>query len=238
MRWDVHCVEQTGSTNRDLLALARAGAPAGTVVRSDLQTAGHGRLGRPWRAPPGSSLLASILLDAEPVPFVVVARVALAAREACRDLTGVEPGLKWPNDLLVGDRKLAGLLAEAEAGSDLVVVGIGCNVSWPPPSELDGELRHVVVALSHLAGAVPTPAQLLDALLGRLVHWLARSPDQVLAAYREHCDTLGRPVRVTLPDRHLEGVATGISPTGELEVTVGGRVEVVRAGDVVHVRPR
>ena len=238
MRWDVHYVERTGSTNSDLLALAREGAPPGTTLRAGHQTAGRGRLGRTWEAPPGSSLLASILLEAEPAPFVTVARVALAAADACHDLAGVDPDLKWPNDLVIGDRKLAGLLAEADAGSPTVAVGIGCNVAWPPQAELPAELRDLVVALSWVATDPPGPEALLDGLLRRLDDWLARAPDEVLGAYRGRCATLGAAVRVELPHGTLEGTATGITSSGELEVLSGTATQVVRSGDVVHVRAR
>lgn len=238
VRWDVHYVEQTGSTNADLLALARAGAAPGTVVRADVQVAGRGRLGRTWQAPAGSSLLASILLDAEPVPFVTVARVALALRDACYDLAGVDADLKWPNDLLVGDRKLAGILAEADSGTPGLVVGVGCNVAWPPAEELPPDLRDVVGALSFAGGVTPSPAELLARVLDRLDGWLAATAEDVLAAYRERCATLGRAVRITLAERVLDGVATGITSSGELEVVAGASTELVRAGDVVHVRAR
>ena len=238
MRWDVHYVEETASTNADLLALARAGAPPGTVVRAGVQTAGRGRLGRTWHAPAGSSLLASILLEADPVPFLVTARVALAASDACLDLAGVPADLKWPNDLLVGDRKLAGLLAEADGGGQSVVVGIGVNVTWPAAAELPEDLRDLVVALSHVSAAVPGPAELLERLLVRLDGWLARSPAEVLSAYRRRCATLGRSVSVILPHRTLEGLATGITSSGELEVVVGATTHQVRTGDVVHVRAK
>jgi len=238
VRWDVHYVERTASTNSDLLARARQGAAPGTVVRAGHQTAGRGRLGRTWQAPPGSSLLASILLEAEPVPFVVVARVALAAGDACRDLAGVHPDLKWPNDLLIGGRKLAGILAEADAGSSVVVVGIGLNVTDDPVEFLSEDLRDRVVALSSVAAGVPDPSGLLDGLLERLERWLVRPPHEVLVAYRAQCATLGSAVRVQRPSGILEGTATGITPTGELEVLDGGATVVVRAGDVVHVRAR
>ena len=235
MRWNVHYVDRTASTNTDLLERARAGAAVGTVLRAGHQTAGRGRLGRAWVAPPGSGLLASILLPAEPVPFVVMARVALAASDACRDLAGVEAPLKWPNDLLVGERKLAGLLAEADSGTPTVVVGIGCNVSWPTGS---GGVDETIGSLASAGGTLTTPAALLDGLLGALNGWLARTAEEVLVAYRSRCATLGRPVRVTLPDRTIEGVATGIRTRGELEVAVGAVREVVQAGDVVHVRAK
>jgi len=148
------------STNRYLLDLARAGAPEGAVAVADYQSAGRGRLGRRWEAPPGSNLLASVLLRpvlaVEELHLCTVA-VALAAADACGRGAGVTPELKWPNDLMVGGRKLGGILAEAipaeaipaeaipaeaipaeasPAGSPLgpaVVVGLGLNVRWPPP---------------------------------------------------------------------------------------------------------
>jgi len=233
VRWDVHYVDQTGSTNADLLAMARAGAPIGTVVRAGHQTAGRGRLGRTWEAPAGRSLLASVLLEAEHVPFVTVARVALAACAACHDLAGVDARLKWPNDLLIGERKFAGLLAEADEASPSVVVGIGCNLTWSPPGD-----QSDVAALSQVSAAVPSPSVLLDGLLDRLQGWLVRSPEEVIDAYRERCATLGRAIRVNLAERVIDGVASGIGASGELEVAAGTTTQRVWAGDVVHVRAR
>lgn len=234
MQWDVHYINETGSTNADLLAQARSGAEPGRVLWAGHQTAGRGRLGRSWDAPPGASLLASILLPTEPVPFLAVARVALAAAEACSELGGVEVTLKWPNDLLVGDRKLAGLLTEADGDSTTLVVGIGCNLDWPAPELRPPDLG--LAALSDGATRPPTPAVLLDALLARLDGWLLLPPDQVLTAYRARCATLGREVAVQLAGRSLAGRATGISATGALEVVTARGLEVVHAGDLVHVR--
>src|SRR4051812_27340870 len=109
-----------------------AGAPEGLAAVADHQTAGRGRLGRAWVAPPGASLLLSVLFRPDLAPerlHLTTAAVALAAAEACEAVAGVLPVLKWPNDLLVGDRKLAGVLAESRLPA--VVVGIGLNVNWP-----------------------------------------------------------------------------------------------------------
>ncbi len=237
MRFEVRYVEETGSTNDDLSRLARSGAPVGTVLWAGHQTAGRGRLGRTWEAPPHSSLLVSVLLAAEPAPFVATARVALAAADACRELTGVEAALKWPNDLMVGDRKLAGLLAETQVGSSTLVVGVGCNVAWPPPAERPAELGGAV-ALSDLVGQPPDSATLLDRMLSRLQGWLVAQPHEVLAAYRTRCSTLGRLVRVDVGGRSIEGRAAGIAVSGALRVTSAEGTEAVHAGDVVHVRTR
>ncbi len=131
------------STNRYLLDQARRGAPEGLWAVADHQTAGRGRLGRRWEAPPGASLLASVLFRPALEPedlHLCTALVALAGIDACAEVAGVSPGVQWPNDLVVDDRKLAGVLAEADArapggppGSRAVVVGIGVNVDWPGP---------------------------------------------------------------------------------------------------------
>src|SRR5690349_15935960 len=120
-RFRVRWVDETGSTNHDLLAAARAGEPEGLVLVADHQSAGRGRLGRVWEAPPGASLLMSILL--RPVlgladAHAVTAAVGLAAAYACEAVAGFRPGLKWPNDLVVGPRKLAGILAETNLQGD------------------------------------------------------------------------------------------------------------------------
>ena len=153
------------STNRYLVDEARAGAPAGTVVVADHQTAGRGRLGRTWVAPPGASLLTSVLLRPQ-LPaerrHLLVAAAGLAMAEAVESETGVVAGLKWPNDLLVGDRKLCGVLAEAAA--DALVVGLGVNVEW---TDVPGDLAAIATACN-LEGGRPTErSALLDSFLAR-----------------------------------------------------------------------
>jgi BirA family biotin operon repressor/biotin-[acetyl-CoA-carboxylase] ligase len=241
-RWHITRVRETGSTNADLLAMARAGAPFGSVLVADHQTAGRGRLGRRWEAPEGSSLLVSILLPpdlgaqspAEPLQRLTHA-VALAAAEACEEVAGVRPELKWPNDLLVGDRKLAGILAETVVDGgrvSAVVVGLGLNVSWPDvvPAELAG----LLTALNHEAGRPVDRQAVLDALLAHLAD---TSWDDLAARYRERLGTLGRRVRVDLGTVELEGVAVAVADDGSLVVEAdGGSHHVVTAGDVVHLR--
>ena len=213
---DVRRFEEIDSTNRYLLDEARAGAPDFAVAVADHQTAGRGRMGRTWEAPAGAALLCSVLLRPDLPPerlHLVTAAVALAARDA---LDG-KPDLKWPNDLLVDDRKLAGVLAEADLPA--VVVGIGINVTWAPPGAAcvgpDADRDAVLSRFLHA----------LDALYGR---W-----DEVAARYRDECATVGRRVRVELADETFEGVAEDLTPDGHL--VVAGRV--VHAGDVVHLRP-
>jgi BirA family biotin operon repressor/biotin-[acetyl-CoA-carboxylase] ligase len=239
--WTVEWVAETGSTNADLLEAARAGAPAGTVLVADHQTAGRGRLGRQWHAPPGSSLLASILFHA-PDPAALhyyTQAVGLAAVDACHSVAAVTPVLKWPNDLLVGDRKLAGVLAEsaptesAPTHSDLiaVVVGIGLNVNWP--AELPVDLAKTMTALNHEAGHDIDRREVLDALLDALdaLDWTALAP-----RYRAALATIGRRVRVEQPSGSIEGVAVDVTPDGHLVVATSAGDIAVSAGDVMHLR--
>ena len=235
---------ETGSTNEDLVVQARSGAPHGTVVVADHQTAGRGRLGRTWQAPPGSALLCSILLHPERGAVVhgAVWAVALAAQSAVAALTGVTPELKWPNDLMVGDRKLAGVLAEGVIDPDDplslsgVVVGIGLNVGWaePPP-----EVAARAITVEELGGRVVDRRVLLARLLADLapllVLWI-RDPDELRARYRSRLDTLGRLVRVELGDRELTGTAVDVTSEGLVVRLDDGTEEVVLVGDVVHLR--
>ncbi|HWC39452.1 MAG TPA: biotin--[acetyl-CoA-carboxylase] ligase [Acidimicrobiales bacterium] len=243
---DVRWLPSVDSTNRHLLQEARAGAPEGTVVVADHQASGRGRLDRAWVAPPGSSLLVSVLLRPD-LPLerlhLLTAVVALAAADACESEAGVEAGLKWPNDLVVGSRKLGGILAEtllegSRAGA--VVVGLGLNVNWGP--ELDAsELAAEAVSLDHLAGGEVDRAALLVALLSGLedrYRALSSRGGQLAQAgeYRRRCTTVGRVVRVELADETFTGSVADVSDEGHLLVDVGMCLRTVTAGDVVHVR--
>jgi BirA family biotin operon repressor/biotin-[acetyl-CoA-carboxylase] ligase len=206
------------STNTWLLAEARRGAAAGLVAVADHQTAGRGRLGRTWDAPPGANLLCSVLLRPEGGPsFVDVARVALAARAAA----GVDVALKWPNDLLLGDAKVGGILSEVDR--DALVVGLGLNVEWAP----EGAAR---------LGEGLTRDTVLDALLVALDGWLVADARVVLRAYREASATLGRSVRVELTDESFTGTAADITDTGSLLVETENCIREVSAADVIHLR--
>ena len=211
------------------------------MVVADHQAAGRGRLGRTWEAPPGSSLLLTVLLrpalDATRLHLVTMA-VALAAADACRDAAGFSPQLKWPNDLVVEDRKLAGILAEASFEGSVVrwvVVGVGVNVNWP--ADLPAELADIAVAANHVAGRSVDRELLLVELLKRLdVRYAALG--SVVTDYRAQCATIGRDVRVELPGEVVMGHAVDVDDDGHLLVDTGRTVRTVAAGDVIHVRPQ
>jgi BirA family biotin operon repressor/biotin-[acetyl-CoA-carboxylase] ligase len=255
---DVRWVASTGSTNADALDLARDGAPEGIVVVADHQTAGRGRRSRTWVAPPGASLLVSVLLRPPAgVAGAVTMAVAVSMADAVAALAGVEPGLKWPNDLVVDDRKLAGILAEADwpAGATMsagwrapaahervpMVVGIGLNVSWPAPAEA-GDLAGTATALNWLGADVDRADLLvaflrrLDARYGELVR--SGSAESVMAEWRRRSATLGRRVRVDIGPDDVEGTAVDVTDEGHLIVeTSEGDRRTFAVGDVVHLRP-
>jgi BirA family biotin operon repressor/biotin-[acetyl-CoA-carboxylase] ligase len=229
--WRVEHVDATGSTNADVLAEARAGAAAGLVRVAAFQSAGRGRMGRVWVAAPGDCLLVSILLRPEERASELhrlTQAVALAAADACALVGGFRPDLKWPNDLLVNERKLAGILAESlvEGGSvAAVVVGMGLNVRAAPPG---------AISATEAAGRGVQRLELLDALLAALS---GLDPTAVTARYRSELATLGRWVRVDRQGGIVEGRAVDVATDGRLliEEADGARTEIA-AGDVVHLR--
>ena len=232
--WDVRRLVETGSTNADAVALARAGAPEGIVLVADHQTAGRGRLGRAWQAPPGASLLTTVLLRPRPADAdLVLPAVATAMAAAVAGCTGVDARLKWPNDLTVDDRKLAGVLAEAVWSGDDVAVcaGIGVNCNWPP--DVPAGLRETMTALNHLTGEAVDRDALLAAFLDELGRrYAALDRGALLAEWRSRSATLGRRVRVDVGGEIVEGVAEDITDAWHLRV--GGRTFAV--GDVTHLR--
>ncbi len=255
-RWRVEVVETSGSTNADVAARFAAGEREGLVLAAEEQTAGRGRLGREWVAPPRSSLTVSFLVvppaDLDPSRWSWLPLLTgLAAAAAVRRVTGVEVGLKWPNDVLAaqegdqggdqegeqGGLKLGGILLERveREGSAAAVVGVGLNCT----QEVD-ELPVPQATSLTLAGARDLDrsallAGLADELGERLDAW-ARG-DDLRPAYVEQCVTLGRQVRVSVPGGDVVGEAVDIDPEGRLVVRTADGEEHLGAGDVVHVRP-
>src|SRR6201997_3625409 len=238
-------VEQTGSTNADLLARAASGVDvAGAVLIAEHQTAGRGRHGRGWSASPRAQITMSVGVSVVDVPTEGWGWLSLATGVAVVDAvvplldgTGVQAGLKWPNDVLANGGKLAGILAEV--ARPVVVIGLGLNVTQSP-DEVDGP-----GATSLLDLGVPSPDRnrlvcaLLRELGRRIVAWRgARGADWALAAdYRERSLTIGTQVRAHLPGRkELVGTATGIDDQGRLCLETQAGAVVVSAGDVVHLR--
>lgn len=210
----------TDSTNERARELAAAGAPHGTLVTADEQEAGRGRQGRAWSAPARSAVLMSVVLReaSETLP--------LAAAVAVCEALPVETQIKWPNDVWIDGRKVAGILVEARPQEGWAVLGIGLNVTtaeFPPP------LDETATSLQ-LAGAPLSVDGALAALLGALDEWLARPAEEVLAAWRPRDALIGHPVRWENGAR--EGTAAGLDVTGALLVdTANGQVSL-DAGEV------
>ena len=245
---EIEVVDGTGSTNADLLARAQQGEAEGTVLAAEEQRAGRGRMGRTWTAPPRAALTFSLLLKPAVPParrgwLPLLTGVAVAA--AVTRATGVETGLKWPNDLLAADAKLAGILAEA--AGDAVVVGIGLNVSTEPaefPNPRPGALP--ATSLRAAGATALNREDILLAILDGFERWYRAwqqaggDPDRsgLRPEYTRLSATIGRTVRAELPGgQALSGPAVGVDSDGRLLVRVSSGAEVpVAAADVVHLR--
>ena len=243
-RWQVDRVPETGSTNADVAAAARAGAAEGLVVAADHQTAGRGRLGRSWDTPRGAGLAVSALLRPAGVPAHrwpwLPLLTGVAVVEALRIHPGVETVLKWPNDVLLDGSKLAGILVERveTTSGPAAVVGIGVNLSAAPEGAacLGAETGPDVVDPEAVI------AVLVDRLSSRYEAWRGQDGDPaawLAGAYGDVCDTLGREVRADLPGgATVEGRAVDVDAAGRLVLMTATGAAAVGAGDVVHIRPR
>ena len=240
MKWNVEHLDHVDSTNTWLAARARDGADEGLAVYCDFQSAGRGRRDREWIAPAGSSLLCSVLL-APPVflkaPQLFIVAAALSVCDALEQLTHVRPTLKWPNDVLFGDLKVAGLLAEvipSETASK-VVIGLGLNLT-----DVDPAFESATSVLS-ATGVALAPSRVLQVYLDELGRRRELiSTEEGLATLRQQyvaaLSTIGCRVRVDLVDGQVRGRAVGVDETGALRVDTGSEVRTFTAGDVVHVR--
>ena len=243
---EIELLPESPSTNAVVAGRARAGEPAGLVVVAEHQTSGRGRLDRVWVTPPRAALTFSVLLTPDRVP---VARwpwlpllVGIAVAEGVRRSAGVDCCLKWPNDVLVGDQKVAGILVERverDAGA-VAVVGIGLNVSTSRE-----ELPVSTATSLALQGAATVDRtvilrEVLRTFEALYVQWQAELGDAgrgLCESYVRRCATLGRQVRVDLPTgEQVHGEAVAIDEDGRLEVRTGAGPRVLGAGDVVHVR--
>ena len=238
-------VSETGSTNADLLEAAKKGAPGRLVLRADHQTAGRGRLDRTWEAPPGVNLLVSLLFRAgDPTvrfaegslaPHDLVHAVALAALRTGRDTYGAPVVIKWPNDLLIGVEKVAGILAQAGTSEDgdFVVVGIGVNLGWAPPGATS------LSAHSSRDQLDVTPHSFCLHMLDVLEEILGCDAPQLHDAYINEVATIGARVKVETHDQMIEGRALAVEPDGRLVVLDEcGITHRFATADVVHLRPQ
>jgi BirA family biotin operon repressor/biotin-[acetyl-CoA-carboxylase] ligase len=253
----LHIHRELPSTNTEAIALAQSGAPHGTVVVADRQTAGRGRQGRAWFSPPEVNLYCSVIIrptvlrisHAEWLSWIPLVS-ALAAAEAVRTTAGIRLTLKWPNDLLCRERKVGGLLCEngTDHGKrDFVIVGIGLNVNLPPealPEELTGLAGSLIEETHQPLDRNGLLSQFLTDLEPVLDELATRGARRLAHGYARACSTIGTRVRIKWSDSsELVGSAEGLGSDGALLVRPlvpqhgnGTQIIEVRAADVIHLR--
>jgi BirA family biotin operon repressor/biotin-[acetyl-CoA-carboxylase] ligase len=239
---DIRVFQETASTNDVVEKLARDGAPEGVVVFAESQSKGRGRLGRPWSSPQGKGLWFSILLRPELRPQSVTRLTVAAATalvRAIRRHTGLQPEIKWPNDILVNGRKAVGILTELSAELDRVkhvTLGIGVDVNQTAP-EFPSDLRKAATSLAIECGKKVDRPALAAAILEEVDRDYARVGEGRFSALAEEwegqCATLGRSVRIQLGGRTLTGRAEALDDDGALLLrTEHGHLERIIGGDV------
>lgn len=237
--------ESVTSTNSEVARLAMEGAEEGVGVVADEQTAGRGRLQRAWSSPKGAGLYFSMLLRPRIAPDrwpLITFVAALAAGDALLEGGAVQTDIKWPNDLLVNERKICGILAEAieTPNGRAVVVGIGINLT---NNAFPENLLSVATSVAQESGRQPEREAILAALLSALARWysLLHEPDgaeKIVAAWTSRSSYASdKLVRVTNSDEVLQGTTRGVDNYGALRLETAQGIQLIRAGDVTNVRP-
>jgi BirA family transcriptional regulator, biotin operon repressor / biotin---[acetyl-CoA-carboxylase] ligase len=238
---DIHYYPQVGSTNDILRDLADQGGLEGTLVITDEQVQGRGRMGRTWSAPAGTSLLMSLLFRPQLKPMdahrlVMVA--GLAAAQACESITGLQVDVKWPNDLQIKGKKLAGILPEsAIEGSALkwVIIGMGINVNQRFPAQ--DPLAERATSLAAAGGQPVDRAELLAQIMSGIEAWNGRLRSTALSdAWRDRCTTLGKRVEIMTAQGVLVGIADNIDDNGALWLrTDNGQRHLLTLGEATII---
>jgi BirA family biotin operon repressor/biotin-[acetyl-CoA-carboxylase] ligase len=228
-------LSSTGSTMDVARTEAEAGAPEGTLVIAEEQTAGRGRFQRTWLSPAGKNLYFTLILRPEAPRFRSLSIGApLAVCQAVEEIARIKARIKWPNDVRVGERKLAGVLIEGETSGQTpryALVGIGINVNYDV--EEAPEIAAIATSLKRELGRQVDRELLLAAVLNRFESLYHEEPRSVLEAWRARLDTLGRRVRVAVGDETYEGRASGVDDAGNLLLELDdGRTLTLEAGEV------
>lgn len=244
----IHFFDTVPSTQEVARSMALNGAPDGSVVIADGQNQGRGRMGRSWYAPPRSSLLMSIVLrpkgsDADLASFNLVAALAIAA--GIKGVTGLTPGLKWPNDLYINGRKVCGILAERFSGSDpgdrITILGVGVNVNIRP-NEFPEDLCQKATSLLIETGMVISRKVLCKEILASLDQYFKVFTEKGFISFKEEAEallvSLGKQVVFFNGKESVSGFVLGLSEDGGLVVDLdGGNVRVVHGGEVTFNLP-
>lgn len=226
--------QELDSTNSEARRLAEAGEGGPVWIRAERQSAGRGRRGRAWDA--GKGNLAATLLLRPAVPAAIVGQLSFAAALAVADMAAcfapdAAITVKWPNDVLAGGRKLAGILLEGDAGAGWLAIGIGVNLaSFPEGTEFPA------TSLAQQGITPPLPDEALSLLASRFAHWydcwMSEGFQSLRAAWLARAAQLGAPIRARLPHETQEGVFEGIDDGGALLLNQGGRLRAIAAGEV------
>lgn len=238
----VRCFDDTDSTNLQACRLGDEGGADGLVVIADRQSSGKGRMGRQWASPGGVNLYASILLRPPIFPFEAPKLTFLSAVAVCRAITrctGLQPTVKWPNDILLQGAKVAGLLNEMSSETDqvhYVVLGIGVNLNMRQ-EQFPEDLRYPATSLLMTSGQIISRLDFTRTLLLEIdvlyQVYLERGSQPIMTAWAELCDLTGKAVQVDCNERLITGTMTGLAEDGALLVkTATGKIESIYAGDV------
>lgn len=254
----IHLHERLDSTNREAMAMAQAGAGHGTLLLADAQTAGKGRMARTWFSPPGLNIYASVIIRV-PIETSRMAvwlswlplMAALSVAEAIETVADARVAVKWPNDLLIGERKLGGILCESgtsPGAGAFQVIGMGINVNGMR-TDFPEELQESATSIRQETGGPidrnRLVAQLLSGLESRMKELLSAGREPLARAYRRRCATIGRTVKALLADgNECIGTAEAVAEDGSLtlvQASASGTnqtpvVRQLRAADIVHVR--
>ena len=255
---EIHIHERLDSTNREAMALAQAGAVHGTLVLADAQTSGKGRMARTWFSPPGLNIYASVIIripiDGSRMPAWLSwlpLMAALGVAEAVETVAGARTAVKWPNDLLIGERKFAGILCESGTSprsGAFQVIGVGINVNGMRadfPEDLQKTATSIRDETGGLVDRNRLMAEVLTGLESRMQEFVSVGGEPLALAYRRRCATIGKTVKAVLADgKECIGMAEAIAEDGSLRLVQAPPsgtnqapvIRQLRAADIVHLR--
>ena len=239
---NIHYFDNLVSTMDEAMQLALKGGKEGTLVLAETQSRGRGRMGRTWNSAKHKGIYMSLILTPQILPnqaSILTLLAAVSVCEAIKKAFGIEVNIKWPNDILIGHKKLAGILTELDAELDAVrfiIIGLGINVNNDSKTLVNG-----ASSLSEEIGKPLNRVELLQAILRSLEEnyllFKRSGPDAVTGKWRHYNSTLGKRVRISCHNKHIEGEASDIDSDGALLLRAdSGIVHKVTSGDVVHCR--
>jgi BirA family biotin operon repressor/biotin-[acetyl-CoA-carboxylase] ligase len=242
----VHIFQEIGSTNTQAMQMAAKGAEEGTLLIAEAQTEGKGRLDRKWFSPTGVNLYISVILRpkidcGQATILALLAGIAVA--HAVQEISGLIPGLKWPNDVLIHEKKVAGILAELAADDRRIkhlVLGIGLNINLEAKM-LPQELSKTATSLKIESGRNVSRLEMLETLVNQLERWytvfLDQGPTPVIKEYIHFSKTLGQRIQAVCHNKVVEGQAIGLTPNGGLILRKqDGTAFTISTGDIIHLR--